>query len=107
MNSDLLLKETSPAADLGVRDGYTQLVCQFRDSGENFVIFSQARASKARGRSARKSRKVLRPISYLAFGGLIMICAPGVPGYISHGAPGAPGDVESPVDSGVAVLDDK
>ena len=58
-------------------------------------------------RSARKSRKLLRPISYLAFGGLIMICAPGVPGYISHGAPGAPGDVESPVDSGVAVLDDK
>ena len=58
--------------------------------------------AKARGRCARKSRKPFRPISYLAFGGLIMICAPGVPGYISHGAPGAPGDVESPVDSGVA-----
>ena len=33
-------------------------------------------------------------------GGLIMMWAPGVPGYISHG-PG-PGVVESPVDSGVA-----
>ena len=34
------------------------------------------------------------------FGGLIMMWAPGVPGYISHG-PG-PALVESPVDSGVA-----
>ena len=35
------------------------------------------------------------------FGGLIMMWAPGFPGNISHGA--APGSVESPVDSGVAL----
>jgi hypothetical protein len=35
------------------------------------------------------------------FGGLIMMCAPAVPGYISHGALSL-GLVDSPVDSGVA-----
>ena len=34
------------------------------------------------------------------FGGLIMMCAPGVPGYISHGS--VPDFVVKPVDSGVA-----
>ena len=38
---------------------------------------------------------------FFAFGGLIMMCAPAVPGYISHGAPGL-GEVDSPVVAGVA-----
>ena len=38
---------------------------------------------------------------YLAFGGLIMMCAPAVPDPMSHGAPSLP-FVESPVDWGVA-----
>jgi hypothetical protein len=47
----------------------------------------------------RNPRTRGRSVRYF-FGGLIMMCAPGVPGYISHG-PG-PGVVDSPVDSGVA-----
>lgn len=39
--------------------------------------------------------------AYFGRAGLIMMCAPGVPGNISHGAPG-PGVVGRPVDSGVA-----
>lgn len=35
-------------------------------------------------------------------GGVIMMCAPAVPGNISHGAPGAVGCAERPVDSLVA-----
>ena len=38
---------------------------------------------------------------FFAFGGLIMMCAPAVPGYISHGAPGL-GESDSPVVAGVA-----
>ena len=49
---------------------------------------------------SRVSHRMRRAV-YLFFGGLIMTCAPAVPGYISHGALSL-ALVDSPVDSGVA-----
>jgi len=47
-----------------------------------------------------RSLKDTAALGFYFFGGLIMMCAPAVPGYINHGA--TPGVVERPVDSGVA-----
>lgn len=55
---------------------------------------SQLRRSGCAGREPRAA-------AYFGRGGLIMMWAPGVPGNISHGAPG-PGVVGNPVDSAVA-----
>ena len=57
---------------------------------DTFLIFENVWA-------AAPITKIINPYF---FGGLIIMCAPALPGYISHGA--VPGVVESPVDSGVA-----
>src|SRR5271169_7154646 len=65
-----------------------------------------ARPRSAFGRTLKNFHS-LRSVSdwsttaFYFFGGLIMMCAPAVPGDISHGALSL-GLVESPVDSGVA-----
>ena len=59
-------------------------------------------APPRRRRPPRPSRGERRPGQGLGGrAGLIMMCAPALPGYISHGPPGT-GVVEIPVDSGVA-----
>ena len=57
---------------------------------------SHGRARGNEGTATRPARA-----AYFGRAGLIMMCAPGVPGNISHGAPG-PGVVGRPVDSDVA-----
>ena len=52
-------------------------------------------------RAEPDSGELARPKSLYFFGGLIMMCAPAVPGYISHGALSL-ALVDSPVDWGVA-----
>lgn len=64
------------------------------------LVQLQRSLSKANSRGFRPAFVAPPTAYFFSFGGLIMMCAPAVPGYMSHGA--VPEVVDKPVDSGVA-----
>lgn len=57
-------------------------------------------AGATRSGSVKRVAPAFRRRYFFSLGGLIMMCAPAVPGYINQGA--VPGVIDRPVDSGVA-----